>query len=148
MVNETGGLSQKMEEHFINWPLYSSISPPCKTHTHTHTHGCHLYSFSWKKQSEKQNAGENLGSFPKTAHTFLSVHLFNCVWLFAISWTIAYQAPLSMGFFRPEYWSELPFPSPGDLLNPGLESASLVSPALVGEFFYPLSHRGRPHTCF
>ena len=50
----------------------------------------------------------------------------------ATPWTIAYQAPLSMGFFRQEYWSGLPFPSPGDLPDPGIESASLV---LAGGFF-------------
>ena len=43
------------------------------------------------------------------------------------SWTVAHQAPLSMGFSRQEYWSGLPFPSPGDLPNPGIE---LRSPAL------------------
>ena len=47
--------------------------------------------------------------------------------LFATPWTVAYQAPLSMGFSRQEYWSGLPFPSPGDLLNPGIE---LQSPTL------------------
>ena len=41
--------------------------------------------------------------------------------LFATLGTVAYQAPPSMGFFRQEYWSGLPFPSPGDLLNPGIE---------------------------
>ena len=41
-------------------------------------------------------------------------------------WTVAYQAPLSMGFPRQEYWSGLPFPSPGDLPNPGIESKSLT----------------------
>ena len=46
-------------------------------------------------------------------------------------WTIACQAPLSMGFSRQEYWSGLPFPSPGDLSNPGIEPAS---PALAGGF--------------
>jgi len=40
-----------------------------------------------------------------------------------------------MGFSREEYWSGLPFPSPGDLPNPGMESASLASPALAGGFF-------------
>ena len=39
--------------------------------------------------------------------------------LFATPWTVAYQAPLSMGFSRQEYWSGLPFPSPGDLPDPG-----------------------------
>ena len=47
----------------------------------------------------------------------------------------AHQTPLSMGFSRQEYWSGLPFPSPGDLPNPGIEPTSLTSPALVGGFF-------------
>ena len=51
---------------------------------------------------------------------------------FATPWTAACQAPLSMGFAREEYWSGLPFPSLGDLPNPGIESAS---PAIVGRFF-------------
>ena len=50
--------------------------------------------------------------------------------------TVARQAPLSVGFSRQEYWSGLPFPSPGDLPDPGLESTSLVSPALAEGFFY------------
>ena len=40
--------------------------------------------------------------------------------LFATPWTVAHQAPLSMGFSRQEYWSGLPFPSPGDFLDPGI----------------------------
>ena len=59
---------------------------------------------------------------------------FSCVWLCATLWTIARQAPLSMGFSRQEYWSGLPCP-PGDLLNPGIEPASLTTPALAGGFF-------------
>ena len=50
-------------------------------------------------------------------------------------WTIAHQAPLSMGLSRQEYWSGLPFPSPGDLPNLGIEPSSLWSPALEGESF-------------
>ena len=42
----------------------------------------------------------------------------------ATPWTVAYQAPLSMGFSRQEYWSGLPFPSPGDLPDPGIEPRS------------------------
>ena len=49
---------------------------------------------------------------------------------------IARQAPLSMGFPRQEYWSRLPFPSPGDLPDPRIEPASLVSPALAAGFFH------------
>ena len=44
--------------------------------------------------------------------------------LFATPWTVAYQASPSMGFSRQEYWTELPFPSPGDLPNPGIEPRS------------------------
>ena len=54
------------------------------------------------------------------------------VQLFATPWTIACQAALSMGFPRQEYWSELPFPSPGDLPDPNMEPES---PALAGGFF-------------
>ena len=49
-------------------------------------------------------------------------------------WTIGHQAPLSIGFSRQEYWSGLPFTSPGDLPNTRIEPVSLVSPALVGRF--------------
>ena len=48
----------------------------------------------------------------------------SCVQLFETPWTVAYQPPLSMGFFRQEYWSGLPFPSPGYLPNPGIEPES------------------------
>ena len=60
---------------------------------------------------------------------------FSCVQLFATLQTAAHQAPLSIEFSRQEYWSGLPFPPPGDLPNPGIESASLMSPALAGGFF-------------
>ena len=49
---------------------------------------------------------------------------FSCVQLFATPWTVTQQAPLSMGFSRQEYCSGLPFPSPGNLLNPGIEPRS------------------------
>ena len=49
---------------------------------------------------------------------------------FAAPWAVACQAPLSMGFSRQEYWSGLPFPPPGDLLDPGIEPVSPVSPSL------------------
>ena len=53
----------------------------------------------------------------------------------ATPWTVACQAPLSMGFPRQEYWSGFPFPPPGDLPNSGTEPMSPVVPALVGRFF-------------
>ena len=52
--------------------------------------------------------------------------LFSPVQLFATSWTVACQAPLSMGFSRQDYWSVWPFPPPGDLPNPGIEPGSLA----------------------
>ena len=55
--------------------------------------------------------------------------------LFVTPWTVAYQAPLSMGFSRQEYWSGLPFPSPGDLPDPGIEPGfpALEADALTSE---------------
>ena len=53
--------------------------------------------------------------------------------LFATPWTVAYQVPLSMGFSKQEYWSGLPFPSPGDLPDPGIEPAS---PELAGILYH------------
>ena len=60
---------------------------------------------------------------------------FSRVQLFATPWTVALQAPLSVGFSRQEYWSGLPRPPPGDLPDPGIQPASLMSLALPGEFF-------------
>ena len=57
------------------------------------------------------------------------------VWLFPTLWTVAHQAPLSKGFSRQEYGGGLPCPPPGDLPDPGIEPASLMSPALAGRFF-------------
>ena len=54
------------------------------------------------------------------------VKLLSRVRLFATPWTVAYQAPLSMGFSRQEYWSGVPLPSPGDLPHPGIETGSLT----------------------
>ena len=54
---------------------------------------------------------------------------------FATPWAAAHQSSLSMGFSRQEYWNGLPFPSPGDLLDPGIEPTSLMSLALAGVFF-------------
>ena len=56
----------------------------------------------------------------------------------AALWTVACQVPLSLEFSKQEYWRGLPFPSPGD--PPGIELVSLISPALVGQFFYNYHH--------
>ena len=60
---------------------------------------------------------------------------FSRAQLVATPWTVAHQAPLSMGFSRQEYWSGLPFPSPGDRSHPEIEPESIMSPVLAGGFF-------------
>ena len=67
------------------------------------------------------------------------------VQLFVTPLTTAHQVPPSMEFSRQEYWSELPFPIPGDLLNPGIEVTSLASPALAGRCF-TTAPPGKPFT--
>ena len=70
---------------------------------------------------------------------FSSVQLLSHVRLFATLWTVAHQSMgillWPLGFSRPEYWSGLPCPPPGDLSNPGIKPKSLVSPALTDGFF-------------
>ena len=68
-------------------------------------------------------------------HEKLKIKSLSCVRLFATPWTVAHQAPLSLGFSRQEYWIGLPFPSPGDLPNPGTEprSPALQADALTSE---------------
>ena len=63
----------------------------------------------------------------------------------ATPWATALQAPLSMEFSRQEYWSGLPFPTPGILPDPGIERTSLVSPALAGRLF-TVASPGKPPT--
>ena len=73
---------------------------------------------------------------PQTSSLFIHWCTFTCMaesvgcsvvsWLFGTPWTIAHQAPMSMGFSKQEYWSGLPCPSPENLPNPGLELRSLV----------------------
>ena len=79
------------------------------------------------------------------------VKLLSCVWLLATPWTVAGQAPLSMGFSRQEYWRRLPFPSPRDFptqeLNPGLRHCRRIlcqlshqaSPRILEWVAYPFS---------
>ena len=79
---------------------------------------------------------------------FVCVHVnacmlsrLSCVQLYVTPWTIARQAPLSLGFSRQEYWSGVPFPSPGDLPDPGMESTSPAVPVWQADSL-SLSHQG------
>ena len=73
---------------------------------------------------------DHQGSQKKKKFIFKTLFPRSHVQLFAAPWTVAHQAPLSMGFFRKEYWRGLPFPSPGDLSSPEVES---WSPALQAD---------------
>ena len=74
---------------------------------------------------------------PQTTGRCVHVQSLSRVWLFVTLWTGACQAPLSVGFFRHQYWSGLPFPPPRDLSVPGIEP---TSPALAGGFFTTEPH--------
>ena len=65
----------------------------------------------------------------------MKVKSLSHVQLFVTPWTVAHQAPLTMEFSKQKYWSGLPFPTPGNLPDPGIEPTSLASPELVGRFF-------------
>ena len=77
---------------------------------------------------ELRTVGLNLMSMCMLRH-------FGHVRLFSTLWTVTCQVPLSMGFSRQEYWSGLPYPHPGDLLDPGIQPGLLVSPTLARGFF-------------
>ena len=62
--------------------------------------------------------------------------MLSLVRLFATQWTVAHKVPWSLGLFRQEYWSMLPFPTSGDFPDLEIEPASLESPALQGKSIY------------
>ena len=99
------------------------------------------YSLSWGNPCEvdfAEGLTNSNGFWGSTAGEWFPSFIYACVvlcccsrvQLFATLWTAACQAPLSMGFFRQEYWSGLPFLPPGDLPNLGIEPNSLMPPAL------------------
>ena len=94
---------------------------------------------TWFLNFEKKNIDLNCYLQLKSRFCAVLSH-FSRVWLFATPWTVACQAPLSMEFARQEYWSGLPFPSPGGLPEPGIKPVSL---ALQADSLL-LSWRGSP----
>ena len=76
-----------------------------------------------------------LNGYQSSVVSACMISYYSHVQLLATRWTVDPQDPLSMGFSRQRYWSGLPFPSLGDLPNPGIEPESLRSPALAGRFF-------------
>ena len=98
----------------------------------------------WRRMDTYICVAESFHCSPKTITTLLigyggGLVTESCLTL-VTPWTVACQAPLSMGFLRQEYWSGLPFPPPGDLPHPGMEPAS---PAWQVDSL-PLSHLGSP----
>ena len=77
-------------------------------------------------------------------HLLLLLSRFSHIRVFAFLWTVARQAPLSMGFSRQEYWSGLPCSPPGDLPDPGIEPVSLTSSTLADEFITTRASWGAP----
>ena len=109
-----------------NQPVRSKVRDPSPTHT-----------WYWREELEDVflfDTWEGDG-WKRQFVLMCMLSLFSRVWLFVTPWTIAYQAPLSVGFSRQEYWSGLPCPPPGDLPNPGIEPTAFMSPSLVGGFF-------------
>ena len=72
------------------------------------------------------------GDVKSSKCTNVCAQLLSHIPLLATPWAVAHQAPLSMEFYRQEYWSGFPFPTPGDLPYPGIKTVSLVPTALVG----------------
>ena len=80
-------------------------------------------------------------------YTYIYIYIkscFSCIRLFRTLYTVEHQAPLSMEFYRQEYWSGLPFPTPRDLPDPRIKLTSLVYPGLAGRFFATLPP-GKPN---
>ena len=84
------------------------------------------------KKKKKNWDHQSQPNFQLNEPTWSEMKSLSRFWLFATPWTVAYQNPPSMGFSRQEYWSGLPFPSPGDLPDPGIEPPS---PALQADAF-------------
>ena len=124
------------------------MTPPKKKNLHIL-----MFSPTVRKLTTQSSYGEPTTGQPLYSFCFMNMELttsflkcvctLNCVWLFATTWTIAPQAPLSVEFSRQEYWSGLPCPPQGDFPDPGIRSVSLTSSAVAGRFS-PLAPPGKP----
>ena len=123
LLHPTSGPSQR-------WLVPKATLGACKPDSGVSLAGVHWPKYHWR--ASRQTGGspwcESLEKGLKTLHWF-GLIAKSCLTL-TISWTIAHQAPPSMAFSRQEYWSDLPFPSPGDLPEPRIEPRS---PALQAD---------------
>ena len=104
-----------------------------------HDQGWNLGPLHWKRGVLTTGEPEKSPALVFKSTLFV-LSLFSHVLLFVTPWTVAHQAPLSMGFSRQEHWSGLPFPPPGDLPDPGIQptsSALQVDSLLLGHWGSP-----------
>ena len=121
--SQPGGLDENHCEVCLSWKGKLSVSP-CEYQGRTHEAADMQASSNWLCNDRDVHSL----NIPFTQLELCQ--LLSRVWLLATLWTVACQAPLSMGFSRQEYWSRLPFPPPEDIPDSGIKPASPVSPAL------------------
>ena len=133
-------------QQFHSWAYTWKIPKPLiwKDNMHPHIHSSTIYTCQdmgatqvpinrWMNEDVVYiNAMEYYSAMKKKEILLLATMYKLCPNSFATPWTVAFQVPLSMGFPRQQYWSGLPFLSPGDLPDPGIEP---VPPASAGGFF-------------
>ena len=123
---------------------YADCARACtRAHTYTHTHTA-VEVEEWLEvwlAWAMHNLSLGFAACPACCQH--NIPVLSNVWLFVTPWTVACQAPLSMGFSRQEYWNGLPFPTPGYLPNPGIEPEAPAVPALQSDSLL-LSHLGSP----
>ena len=90
--------------------------------------------FSTQRSTHVSCLAGRFSTWQVEPHLWMCVCVLSCIQLSVTPSTAACLHTLSMGFFRQEYWSGLPFPTSGDLHNPGIEPTSLASPVLAGRF--------------
>ena len=110
-----------------------SFTPPFSSHTQLISSSYFDLKRVVLKREYPHLSITSLPTYLDMFHVSFTSH--SVVWLFATPWTVAHQAPLSMGFLIQEHWSELQFPSPGHLPNPGIEpgSPALQADSLLSE---------------
>ena len=131
--------------HILSWEAGMNRNPDPWHHEPTSKWLC-VYTESWREGHREPRtllySASSEHSHRLHACTLMCVHTH--VQLFATPWTVAHQVPLSMVFSRQEYWSGLPFPTPGSLPDPGMDQTYISwVPALAGRFFTSLPS-GKP----
>ena len=118
-----------LESRYCHWDCFSNVLPSTSGPflLLPHLPGTFLHQNSvWLWEGETSHDTPYTGWLYQMMWKEKKAKWLSHVWLFATPWTIAYHASPSMGFSRQEYWSGLPFPSPGDLPNPGIKPGSLA----------------------